>query len=299
MTTSRILAIASLLPLAAACAVESGDHPQSSQPGHDERTAQSEAPLTTEGRWQSWTNGGAEVALGFTAQQGLCYLTEVSGAFRGWGDGVRLRTWNDGTWHLGGAAGSGWMQAGARCVSNKEMFNDTAGYLTTYSASYTYPSCPWGIACPAGSGGTVVQLQSTAGSVCTLSAVNGEFNGNGEGAVVRQNNNGNWELYVFSHSGAGVSATATCMQGYGHAYPWQTDSWTQGNPPTWELYPPGAFCNLSGLAGRFRGWGEGVEIQQATNGSSQQWQLTGWSQQSGITGYSECWLSMCKLWNQC
>jgi hypothetical protein len=313
MTTHHRLILALAFPVAAlACeapvdsrttgptdtaSAGSSDSPRSSAPS--EHVATSASALSTDVFWQKSGPGN----LPMNAQNGLCFLTEVEGAFLGWGDSISIETAPDGTWTLGGTwSDGGFMQGMARCVSAKEMFNGTTnGFVNTYWVDYWVPGCTPGIACAQPAGENSWQLEKANQSVCVLTGITGQLNGWGEGAGVRVNAGGFWELYADSLSGAGVYATAACMSaGDGAPFLSQDDAWQQGNPPQWlGAFPPDAFCALSGLHGKFRGWGEGVLLEEAVNGSSLQWQLTGWSQQQNVSAYDQCFISWCKAYGTC
>jgi hypothetical protein len=293
MTSAGLIAIG-LGWLAGGCALEAAPEGEASP----EKVESSTQNLTAETAWGSMRNGGAEVALRgsnntpFTAQDGLCYLTHVAGAFKGSGDEVRVRRWLDGTWHLGGKGASGWAEARARCVRYDEVVRDNAGWLSDYEKTFTktIPTCPWWnplCAKPATPDAATVTLAPVASSVCYLTSVGGELNGSGEGAYVRQSG-ANWELVVASQSGAGVTARATCANLYRQPQYWASYEWSQGKAAVPMLDQGWWFCGLNGVRGKFRGWGEEVWVRP---GAGNRWTLGGASQQQGVWGKSDCYFN--------
>jgi hypothetical protein len=122
-------------------------------------------------------------------------------------------------------------------------------------------------------------MGSTAGRVCFLTLVRGDFEGGGEEVRIWASG-GSWYLGGQSLQ-LGVHARARCarVSSYSGEY-----SWWQGQNPRWMGTQTQRACFLTRVGGKFEGGGERVEIY----GSAGHWYLGGSSLQVDVHAGARC-----------
>lgn len=132
----------------------------------------------------SWSQGQYPVYMG-SASNRACFLTRVTGKFKGGGEVVHAYTSWD-AWYLGGQSQQSAVGASARCV-------DMA------------PSGEYGW----GQGQLPVYMGSSANLACFLTRMTGKFEGGGE--VVRAYTSGDWWYLGGQSQQSAVGASARCL----------------------------------------------------------------------------------------
>lgn len=210
--------------------------------------------------------------------EGLCFLTEVSGKFRGLAEGITLEA-RDGHWWLSGRSRQTGVGAVARCVTwasfqgiDTPVINNPAG--TSVQAQ----------------GGISNQTPLTySRQLVILSGVGGKFRGGAETAQVwapPEESNG-WRVGASSYQpGHPVYAQAISVSlgTTGRARIVTHATWRQGEAPVTLMPVSIGVCYLAGMAGRFEGDGETVRVTERDG----RWLLDGTSLQEGVQGYAYC-----------
>ena len=217
-------------------------------------------------------NQGAPQQVGMTTSTGFCFLTEVSGGFRGTGEQVYLDINSAGQWTLNGRSSQTGVSATADCVE----WRDLGAHFV--SASIT----SWTTSTPQAAGPN---------TFCYLAGFSGETNGGGEAAIV-QPGGGGYNLIVNASSGHGVLAKMACVtmdrdfKMNGQNLYWQNrQSCTPSDCNEYYNVSPSqpGYCLLNQVGGKFRGSGESLTLTHAAN-STTSWTLGITSHQGQNTG---------------
>lgn len=214
----------------------------------------------------SWNQGWNAVGTGSTSDR-VCFLTRMRGLFEGKGE--MIRTFISGSsWYLGGQSQQVDVAAASYCA-----LTPTGSYTGEYSWHHTnsYP--------------TIMRpMLNTDGTrnACFLTRVTGRFMGWGEWVHIYESG-GYWYLSGGSQQ-PDVAASARCVKLPAGASYSSEYTWKQGAIPTYMGSTANRTCALTWVSGKFRGWGEMVEI--IPSGGS--WYLQGTSQQQDVQARSRC-----------
>jgi hypothetical protein len=214
----------------------------------------------------SWNQGSNALGTGSTSDR-VCFLTRMRGLFEGHGE--MIRTFISGSsWYLGGQSQQKDVAASSYCALT------TAGSYTgeySWHQNNSYPT----IMRP------TINTDGTK-NVCFLTRITGRFMGWGEWLRIYESG-GYWYLHGGSQQ-KDVAASARCVKlPTGASYSGEY-TWHQGQIPTYMGSTTNRACALTSVAGKFRGWGEMVEI--IPSGGS--WYLQGTSQQQDVQAQSRC-----------
>lgn len=143
----------------------------------------------------SWSiHGNSSVTLP-AYNNNICFLSGISGIFKSSQDGVSVQTSQGGNWILGGTRGTGNPGGNAYCISGVP-----AGTPSHPWAWYTWTS-----------GQAAVDMGTTSGRTCFLTAVKGNFTGTSD-LVRTRRSNGTWYLDGDAASASnGITASAVCV----------------------------------------------------------------------------------------
>lgn len=241
----------------------------------------------------TFLDAGYEIAA--TTQTFVCGLAGIGGQFESGGDYpayVALYAINGEVWYLRvqGRGTSGFLNThtdhgsawgGIRCVP----FTHFAGYDPTRAVQVTTAD--------AGPNSSSSLLPYR--FVTTFMGFFGALDGGGEKATVEQ---GPGNIARVRYDAAGQAARDGVVAS-GASYNWGEPPngsyrsyksrfhWDQyQQEPTTRLIPVDqGVCFLAGVSGKFRGYGEHVEVVEMADGY---WHLTGASQQSEVQGWAEC-----------
>src|SRR5262249_30334083 len=122
-------------------------------------------------RVYEWAQGQSPVNLGPALGARECFLTRITGRFKGGGESVGTYMWG-GAWWLGGSSGQIAVAASAMCI--------TSGHLEFRVFAWSQGSPP-------------TPLGPAADRACMLTKVQGDFEGGGE-HVHTWIDNGSWYL---------------------------------------------------------------------------------------------------------
>ena len=192
----------------------------------------------------------------------ICYLTGVSGKFRGAGESVKIERLN-GYYYLNGSSHQEGIQAWAMCIENQE--SGTLGADYTWNQMMQLP----------------IIMKDSRSNTCYLTGLSGKFMGGGE--MVEITNSGNLWILSGISSQTGVSANANCISSKDsnlHV----TFEWSQGQAPVTMTNTQTSICVLQKVRGAFSGGAESVRITQQ-NGK---YVLSGSSNQHGVSAKALC-----------
>jgi hypothetical protein len=214
-----------------------------------------------------WAQGSAAVTMNPSANN-ACFLAGLGGRFRGTGEGVKVEKGTS-NWTLSGVSQQQGVRAWGSCFDAAEVSEPFS--WSTNSAT------------------TSVDMGSSSGRVCYLTDFAGLLEGSNYNIDIN-NVNSRWML-------TGNAANPQTVQGWtdlrtGKAQCAQavantaidTYTWTQGEAPKNMGSTTDRLCVLTGVAGRFFGDTEWVNIS-VENGS---WILKGSSQQVGVRATARC-----------
>ncbi|AKJ07128.1 Hypothetical protein AA314_08754 [Archangium gephyra] len=139
-----------------------------------------------ESYWWQHTSPNYPIYMG-SATNRVCFLTGISGGFRGWGEWVHVYV-SGGSWYLSGNSQQTGVAARARCVSVNSYSNESYWHQNQKYATYLSPA---------------------AGKTCALTYVQGHFRGGGESVNIFQSG-GSWYLGGSSMQ-HDVAAKARCF----------------------------------------------------------------------------------------
>lgn len=253
-------------------------------------------------REHQWTQGQPERKLA-SAEDGFCYLTGITGNYRGFGEAVtlelRLNTRGGYDWFLTGRSLQDGVGAKARCV-RYSAFRNTAPFIhftTGLGLQCTRVAPPpspgtidFGPFCP------VWQTDSA----CFLSGISGALSGADDSTGISASSssfNGYQSVEIqVSRPGGALTAYTQCVNLGKTRYQLAlspspgapgTDRgyrWSQGALAVPLLPVSQGICYLTGIQGNFRGAGESVQITQ----SGGSWLLSGASMQTGVRAEARC-----------
>ena len=210
----------------------------------------------------SWSQGQARMAMGSSADR-FCFLTTISGRFKGAGEAVRVFV-EDGQWLIEGSSGQTGVNAKARCVPLSWQ-----GRTLSVSSAFQ-----WNQDDP-----RAVALGSDADRACFLTSLSGHFQGAGEFVEVRRSN-GQWLLDGGSHQ-LGIEAIVHCLI---NVQPTGPFSWSQGTAGVVMAPVATSACGLTAMTGRFEGAGERVSVEAVAG----DWRIQGSSNQNAVAGSAVC-----------
>lgn len=231
-----------------------------------------------------WTAASpSTIDLG-SATDRFCFLTEVSGNFRGYGEAIEIYVVN-GRWVLQGRSQQRQLAATARCV-------DFAAFQPASDRQVSIPD-GWGASAPGVSANLLWPAYS---SVCWLSRLSGALNGDSSRVTVVQEWR-DWKIYAAQAAFVGVDqgmlGTGMCAYlGDSRRYIPSTNAygvgafhWTQSSFRDMRMSAvANSICMLTRVSGHFRGFGERVEIVPVDG----YWTLRGVSQQTGVAASAMC-----------
>ncbi len=222
--------------------------------------------------------------------QGFCYLTKVQGRFEGAGETVRIEQYN-GSWMLNGNSMQFDVSASASCVNYYDVMSISLLNESNLSPVYATNIIK--------NGPTFIQDLGPANDrFCFLTQLQGKFEGGGERIQIVADNG---RLYFKGNSMQdGVGAQARCLV-YGRVdmnlLPYLNVFYTATQTPqprpgasdiqtanTRMLSNNKSFCALTGMAGRFKGGGERIEISESGGALN----LTILSRQVDVAGSASC-----------
>jgi hypothetical protein len=264
-----------------------------------------------------WSQGMAAIDLG-PADGVFCYLTGVTGRFRGTGESVNvLVSDSDNHWYLGGTSQQNGVAATAACL-NEGFLRPEPGGVNNFTAwwdLYAIPrpipyNCnPYG--CPVLGGFNATDAWQ-GDAALMITGIVGEFNGLGEMVTAGQAN-GPWGYHVFevtagSDNGAGGFARSLFVgvpqsgfnpsfygPGGGPATASVAGTYflvSFGAGASWLPMAPtsAAFCYFTAIGGAFAGPGEQVYIVPWMFGDVEYWVLWVASEQSnGTFAEAQCY----------
>jgi len=141
-----------------------------------------------------WTNGQAPVRM-LNKNEGVCFLSGLSGRFAGYGEEVRVRLADDGYWYLGGQSGQADLKAKAIGIE----------WTASGAAGVEIKEHSWSVGKPA------VKLLRKEEGFCFLASVSGVLAGSGEQLRVYLADDGYW--YLAGQSGQdALSARAIAVR---------------------------------------------------------------------------------------
>jgi hypothetical protein len=250
--------------------------------------------FTVESEWNN-----PDPPLPLWGDQAFCYLTGVSGSFRGGGEMARVRQKTDGTWVLEGSSGQGFLKANSVCAM-KSCFNSASGGTARWSSAQFSatstsdgPNWPWE-QCWQGLFESTALWRGDAHSV--LNGIEGRFDGAGEFAGIEASGGpliasqlfakdsactdsytrGYANSFFVGTPGSGTMARYAGPKGYGTAQAageYQVSA-IGGSGATVMIPTYQGVCFFTEISGRFRGGGEGVKITRQTIDGVQRWVLT-------------------------
>jgi hypothetical protein len=302
MTMTRLLGLRVLLnfgaPLAflstfSACAIEAES--DGGTKGGSESVAENSAAILNSSP-QFWSQGSAPVLLSSDVTNSVCFLTLMSGKFRGFGESIKVVRDDTGAghgnvagWYLQGSSSQVGVLGAARCIA--KPFVNWSWEFSSSNDIY---------------GGNVTLGNYKA---CFITRVEGDFEGGSERIQLVNKYNGNapdgsplhlWTLETEYASAGGVRAGAICVDtgtdasslyeqtavGGVHAFyrGVSPDSTSPG------LVNGGAACFLTHVQGKFSGGGEYIETYKYTYGlpSTTDYMFTMQSSQPGMAGGGAC-----------
>ncbi len=221
----------------------------------------------------------------------LCYLSGVSGNFRGRGESVMVYTSENDHWLLGSTNLSDKaLSAEAVCVPFSSIEGGFTYWTTTSWASLRQKKCGFLAACALDYGGITLNWAGPNG-FCYLTGMGGEFNGDGEWvAILRSPDTGEHNLTIMTgKQGADIRGEANCIAPDYPGQAWNAETpltWYQGQPSIPLIKAEDGFCVLDRIQGEFAGFGESVSIQY--NSRTGYWFLSGRSDQEGLGGRASC-----------
>lgn len=239
-------------------------------------------PGNPRGHEYSWSVHGNTTVTLPPYNNNICFLAGISGVFKSAQDGVTVGINQGGNWQLSGTRGTGNPGAYAYCIVGVP-----AGTPSHPWAWYTWTS-----------GQAAVNMGTTTGRTCFLTAVKGNFTGTSD-LVRTRRSNGTWLLDGGAASAAnGITASAVCVpKSADDSYTWTS---TQGSQTALPLISgthyvmsanngPAA-CFLTEVRGRFdtqagatppvaHAWIDPVNV------SAWVWYLSGSSSDSSLSDY--------------
>lgn len=240
------------------------------------------APVTADQVFM-WSQGQPVTSLP-PAPANFCYLTNVSGKFRGYGERVRLRVMN-GKWELGGASQQIDVTAWARCFARSEI-KAAPGAVRWASEEISATADNPGSGCV----NTTPRNAWWGDAVTVLTMVTGAFKGLGERVTIAQSGDAFGPSTLLLNScqkqlGAGVYSffvgkpssgkTARFIGPNGVGTAAQAGEY-QSVPNQNVMMAPltEAFCYFTSVSGTFNGGGERVTIVPAQDANGvNRWQL--------------------------
>lgn len=248
-----------------------------------------------------WVQGRAPVTL-FRTSEGFCFLTLISGNFRGYGEAVRLEVRSD-RWVLGGQSLQQGVSATAHCVP-WSAFTRIARQAISGAFEVESGVCPWPVDCRPNyipeRGVRMSDLQS----ICFLTGMSGEFK-RSEHIRIHESET-HHILWAAAWPHARVKGHSTCIdlgqKRVHYVYPptvpapnpfpgtpWgafnvSEFAWKHGGLPTPMALVSKAACYLTGVYGEFAGSAEAVMIVPWND----RWMLLGRSQHYGVAARARC-----------
>lgn len=210
--------------------------------------------------------------------EGFCFLTEVSGKFRGLGEAVMLDV-RDGHWWLGGRSLQIDVRAVARCVT----------WASFYGIGTPVINNPAGTSVESVNGVASQMPLAFPRQFTILSGVSGKFQGGGETAQVwaPPSKLNEWRVGASSlqrDHPVRTQAISISLGTSGNVRVLRHATWGQGEGPIELLGASAGVCYLAGMEGRFEGGGEAVRITEEGG----RWLLHGMSSQEGVRAYAYC-----------
>lgn len=198
---------------------------------------------------------------------GMCFLTGVSGAFTGTQNAELRRT--NGVWVLD----PGGVRVRAACYPWSTLSSLNSGVLNTAFWTFAYPVDPF----------SSLQLFNLDG-FCSIRQIAGALDGAGEDIVVRRDLTHSF-LDVHSLAANGTSASVSCVAPNPGKNFDPIGAWIyQGNPPIVLASVNTHACALTTISGRWRGGGETAEVR-VSNG---QWVFSVTSGQVDVSASVNC-----------
>lgn len=213
-----------------------------------------------------WNQGDAPKLLSTDTQNTVCFLAEMTGKFRGFGESiktVRVTTPNashpSAGWYLEGGSGQVGIQTRARCIATP------------------FANWSWEVSWPSPTGGNV---QIGVKRACFLTRIEGDFQGGAEflqlvRTPVSGTSNFTWSFNGGYHS-TGVRGGAICLDASTNMAPMEVGGNTIQTlafnvPPDSNVLPTqnvngGPACFLTHVQGKFSGGGETIVVFKYTFG---------------------------------
>ena len=251
-----------------------------------EKTATTASALSVPQEF-TWSQSQGFSTVMWNYNSGYCYLTRVTGRFRGFGEMVRV-TVSNGTWVLTGTSNQVDVAASARCVPWSN-FPNFAG------AGFGWDMWVGNQGDCANNGTCASQTIWGADSFCSLAGVTGRLMGTATHVGLSYAGDGDSADVTFPGpswvEGSGpfpdvlsgwqpaIGAFAQCLnlrQNHNMFFTGQFE-WFNGDPPLDMGSVNDRICAITGITGYFNGGGEFVEITDIGN----EWVMFGGSQTGG------------------
>jgi len=246
-----------------------------------EVTASSSEAISSYSSTFFWSQGQAPVDMGPLTTQ-LCFLTRITGNFRGTGESVKVvHNTSTNRWELFGTSQQAGVAASARCIP------------------YDFSKWDWEKSWNSSQGDVDLGTRKA----CLMTRISGTFNGAGESIRTYRDGSNHWHIAGQAQSGSGVFGGFICLD----ADPARPMNVSVGDPSFDQAANgehaivfgfgnganeplTGPVCFLSRMTGNFRGGGERIAVYTTRSSifNRWDWMINAAANQAGVATSAVC-----------